>query len=256
MAVANRCSRGVKENPRRRVVVERMNIKSLFGLPEELEVVSCEVADKVITLTVISIQTAPVAHSVEPMPPVIHSHYNRQLTDVPCAQKCVRLILQVRKFFCDARTCPRKIFAERLTPFVEPWARVTQRLYQTVQVIGLATGGRLGIRVTDHLGIETTRQTILQRIMALLTEPVGQVMQLGIDDFSFRRGRKFGTILVNMQTHQVIDVLADRKAETSATWMASHPEIKLVSRDRGGDYASAAATGAPRPFNVQIASTF
>jgi transposase len=76
--------------------------------------------------------------------------------------------------------------------------------------------------------------------MALPTEPVGQVSELGIDDFSFRRGRKFGTILVDMQSHKVIDLLPDRKAETSAAWIATHPEIVLVSRDRGGDYASAA----------------
>jgi hypothetical protein len=86
--------------------------------------------------------------------------------------------------------------------FVEPWARVTQRLYQIVQVLGLATGGRLGVRVTDRLGIQTCRTTILRRIMPLPTEPVGQVPELGIDDFSFRRGRKFGTILVNLQSCQ------------------------------------------------------
>ena len=124
---------------------------------------------------------------------------------------------------------------ERLTSFVNPWARVTRRLCQIVQVIGLATGGRLGVRVTDRLGIPTTRQTILRRIMALPTDPLGQVIELGIDDFSFRRGRTFGTILVNLRTHQVIDVLPDRKAETSTTWMTAHPEIELVSRDRGGD---------------------
>jgi transposase len=81
--------------------------------------------------------------------------------------------------------------------------------------------------------------------MALPTEPVGQVSELGIDDFSFRRGRKFGTILVDMQSHKVIDLLPDRKAETATAWMREHPELKLVSRDRGGDYASAAASGAP-----------
>jgi len=111
-------------------------------------------------------------------------------------------------------TCPRKIFTERLAPFVAPWARVTARLFQMVQTIGLATGGRLGVRVTDRMGIQTSRLTILRRIMALPTGPVRQVLQLGIDDFSFKRGRKFGTILVNMQSHQIIDVLADRKAET------------------------------------------
>src|SRR5579859_6925847 len=71
---------------------------------------------------------------------------------------------------------------------------------------------------------------------------------------AFRRGRKFGTILVNLQTRQVLDVLPDRKAETSAAWMASHPEIQLVSRDRGGDYASAATTSAPQA--IQCADRF
>ena len=112
---------------------------------------------------------------------------------------------------------------ERLTPFVDSFARVTQRLFQIVQVIGLATGGRLGGRVTDRLGIQTSRHTILRRIMALPTEPVGQITELGIDDFSFKRGRTFGTLLIDLQTHQVKDVLPDRKAETAAAWMRIPP---------------------------------
>jgi transposase len=90
--------------------------------------------------------------------------------------------------------------------------------------------------------------------MALPTSPVGQVSQIGIDDFSFRRGRKFGTIVVDLQTHKVLDVLADRTAETSAAWMATHPELEVVSRDRGGDYAAAARKSAPQA--IQIADRF
>jgi transposase len=134
---------------------------------------------------------------------------------------------------------------ERLTPFVDAFARVTRRFYQIVQVIGLATGGKLWVRVTDRLRIQTTRQTILRRIMALPTEPVEKASQIGIDDFSLRRGRRFGTIVVDLHTHQVLDPLADRTAATSAQWLASHPEIELVSRDRGGDYATAARKAVP-----------
>lgn len=88
--------------------------------------------------------------------------------------------------------------------------------------------------------------TILRRIMALPPEPIGQVPQIGIDDFSFRRGRKFGTIVVDLRTHKVLDVLPNRTADTSTAWMAAHPEIELVSRDRGGDYATAARKAVPR----------
>jgi transposase len=143
---------------------------------------------------------------------------------------------------------------ERLAPFIHPWARVTTRLWQAVENIGLATSGMLGARLGERLGIRTSWMTIVRRMMALPTAPGGQVSQLGIDDFSFRRGRRFGTILVNMQSRQTIDLLPDRKVETAAAWMAAHPEIELVSRDRGGDYASAAAAGAPQA--VQCADRF
>jgi transposase len=139
-------------------------------------------------------------------------------------------------------------------PFVNTFARVTQRLFHIVQIIGLAAGGRLGVRVTDRLGIQTSRHTILRRIMALPNEPVGHITELGIDDFSFKRGRTFGTLLIDLQRHQVLDVLPDRKAETAATWMKSHPEIRVVSRDRGGDYARAAQASLPQA--IQCADWF
>jgi len=231
-----------------------MAILPLLALPAGLEMTAISCQEGTLYVALLSTQPAsrcPVCGSAATR---IHSRYQRRLTDLPSTGQPVHLLLTVRKFFCDMPTCPRKIFTERLASFVAPSARVTARLFQMVQIIGLATGGRLGVRVTDRMGIQTSRFTIIRRIMALPTEPVGHVIQLGIDDFSFKRGRTFGTILVNMQTHQVIDVLADRKTETSAAWMATHPEIKLVSRDRGGDYASAAATGAPQA--VQCADRF
>ena len=224
----------------------KRKVKFALALPEGLEVTALEMIDEVLTITAVSTQVHPCCPLCSTQATRVHSHYTRKLADLPCSGQQVRLRVLVRKYFCDVPNCARKIFVERLTPFVEPWARVTRRLYQIVQIIGLATGGRLGVRVTDRLGIETTRQTILRRIMALPTEPVGQVTQMGIDDFSFRRGRKFGTIIVDLQTHKTLDLLPDRTADTSAAWMATHPEIELVSRDRGGDYAAAARKSAPQ----------
>jgi transposase len=236
------------------MVVERMNVKSLFGLPEELEVVSSDVTEKVITITAVSTQIAPCGPLCGTNASRIHSHYSRQLTDMPCAGQRVRLILHVRKFFCDEPTCARKIFTERLAPFIQPWARVTTRFFQAVESIGLATSGMLGVRLGDRLGMQTSWMTIIRRMMARPSASVERVIQLGRDDFSFRRGRKFGTILVDMQSHIVIDLLPDRQAETASAWMSAHPEIDLVSRDRGGEYASAAAAGAPQA--LQCADRF
>jgi transposase len=108
----------------------------------------------------------------------------------------------------------------------------------------------LGMR----LGIQTSPTTILRRIMAVPTPPPPAVSTLGIDDFALLRGCRYGTILVDLSRHQVIDLLPDRQTETAAAWMEQHPEIELVSRDRGGNYASAATAGAPQA--VQCADRF
>lgn len=220
-----------------------MEVKPALALPDGLELLMFEKMDDTLTMTVVSTQQTSCCPCCNALALRVHSRYTRQVADLPCGGQHLRLFLRVRKFFCDVRACKRKIFVERLTPFIDPWVRVTLRLFQIVQI---ATGGRLGVRVTDRLSIQTSRMTILRRIMALPTEPVGQVTQLGIDDFSFRRGRKFGTIVVDLQTHQVLDVLPDRTADASATWMATHPELDVVSRDRGGDYAAAARKAAPQ----------
>lgn len=225
-----------------------------FALPTGLEITAFFQEKGTLCVSLLSTQFSSRCPLCGSFAIRIHSRYQRVLADLPSAGQPVRLLLSVRKFFCDVTTCARKIFVERLTPFVEPWARVTARLFHIVQVIGFATGGMLGARLAEQLEIHTSWMTILRRMMALPTASAGHVSQLGIDDFSFKRGRTFGTILVNMQSHQVIDVLPDRKTETARTWMVNHPEIDLVSRDRGGDYASAATAGAPQA--VQCADRF
>jgi transposase len=183
-----------------------------------------------------------------------HSRYTRVVADLPCAGFRVQLKLQMRKFFCDNADCSRKIFTERVPAFVEPWAQTTVRLRQALQALGTATCGELGTRLATQLGIHTSASTILRRIMALPSAPVEAVSHLGIDDFALRRGRNYGTVLVDLQRHQVIDLLPDRKAETAKAWIRAHPEITLVSRDRAGDYATAARQGAPQA--VQTADRF
>src|SRR5450755_608964 len=179
-----------------------------------------------------------------------HSQYTRVVADLPCAGFCVQLILHVRRFFCDNADCIRKIFTERLSAFVLPWARLTVRLCEALQSLGLATCGELGTRLAARLAIQTSPTTILRRLMILPLDPVTSVVHLGIDDFALRRGRNFGTVLVDLQRHQVIDLLPDRKAETAKIWMQAHSEIKVVSRDRAEDYATAARQGAPQAIEA------
>ena len=155
-------------------------------------------------------------------------------------------------FRCDTVSCPRKIFAERLGPFIEAWARKTTRLREAIEAIGTSTCGEVGARLTGRLAIATSHAD--RRIMDLPLPPVGKVTHLGIDDFALRRGRTYGTVLVDLKRHKVLDLLPDRKAETAQAWIETHPEIELISRDRGGDYAAAARKGAPQA--IQTADRF
>jgi transposase len=231
-----------------------MEVPHGFPLGEGVELTRVERQEDQLVLSVSA--TSPSARCPLCQQPAtrLHSRYRRVVKDLPCSGQRVLLILSVRKFFCDTATCGRKVFAERLPHLVAPWAQMTTRLCEALQTIGLATCGRLGARLASRLGITTSWMTIVRRVMDLPTPQAEHVECLGIDDFAFQRGRTFGTVVVDLDAHQIIDVLSDRQADTAAAWMAAHPEISHVSRDRGAEYASASTTGAPQA--IQVADRF
>ena len=223
-----------------------MSSSPFLPLPTGLEIVSIETVDDLLKVQVASTKERAFCPLCFCPSERCHSHYTRVVADLPCAGFRAQLILHVRKFFCDTVDCSRKIFTERLPAFVEPWARMTVRLRQALEALGTATCGEVGARLSERLALPISPTTLLRRVMALPTDAVGSVRHLGVDDFAFRRGRTYGTVLVDLVRHRVIDLLPDRRTETAKVWMQAHPEIDVVSRDRGGDYASAASQGAPQ----------
>ncbi len=185
-----------------------IGLSSLFSLPEGLQVEQIELQGNVLAVAIISVLPCSCCPLCSQASSHIHSWYQRTLRDVPCAGRQVVFHLSVRKFFCRNPDCARKIFTERFLTFVEPWAQVTKRLFEAVQAVGFATSGELGTRLADRIGIHSSPTTVLRRMMALSSPSSCQVSLLGIDDWSFRRGRKFGTILVDLATHAVLDLLA------------------------------------------------
>jgi transposase len=234
--------------------VDMRTLAACFDLPENMAITSVHPTELTLTINLVcSDPTAccPLCHQPSER---VHSRYNRKVADVPCGGRRVLLLLTVRKYICHTDYCPRSIFTERLPELVLSYARMTNRLRQWIEAVGRATSGEVGARLAEHLGMSISPTTILRRLMALPIPPVAVVSVLGIDDWSFRRGRKFGTILVDLTTHAIIDLLPDRKAETAAAWMCLHPEIEVVSRDRGEDYATAARAGVPQA--IQCADRF
>ena len=231
-----------------------MEGSALLHLPEGMLIEQIHITENGLVIEVVATHPQSCCPLCSQTSLSIHSHYRRILRDAPCAGRRVQLFLTARRFYCRNPYCERRVFTERLPTFVEPWARMTIRYCQQLTDIGLATCGKGGVRLAARLGIQTSRQTILRRIMALPDVARGSVVFVGIDDFSFRRGYRFGTILVNLESHRVVDLLPDRQAETAARWMYQQPDLAVVSRDRGGEYASAAREGAPQA--IQCADRF
>ena len=222
----------------------------LFPLPEGLEMSSISGTSEELLVSVTSHRASSSCPQCAMPSSAIHSSYQRHPRDLPCVGRPIRLVFTVHKFFCRNPDCSRKVFAERLPDFIATSSRLTKRLRTSVQDIGFATCGKGGERLSDKLGMGTSDATVLWSLFLVPVPEVGQVRVVGVDDWSWRRGKRFGSILVNLETHKIVDLLADREAESVRHWLAAHPEVDVVSRDRGGTYIDGATWGAPQATQV------
>jgi transposase len=193
---------------------------------------------------------AAVCPSCQQRSRAVHSTYRRTVADLPLAGATLVLHLQVRRFFCRHAACPQRIFAERFPSLVPVRGRHSTGVCTALRHIGLAIGGRAGARLARTLGLAGSYRTILRLVHGAPFPLLAAPRVIGLDEWAWRRGRRFGTIVCDLERYHVLDLLPERSALAVAQWLQAHPSVEIVCRDRSRLYAEGIRHGAPQAVQV------
>ena len=219
---------------------DRIDLSVLYS-DAELEIESVETIGKDVHICAKSSLDYGVCPYCGTISHKVHSRYFRTVIDLPILGQRTVLHLWMRKFFCKNSECGKKTFAEQPGNEIIRYRRRSRRCEVTVARVGLTGSSNTASRTLDIMGIPISSSTVLRDIHRIPLPSYPSLERIGIDDWAFRKGITYGSVIVSHSTGRIVDMLPDREEESFHKWLDGHPDIKLVSRDRASAYSSAIA---------------
>lgn len=181
----------------------------------------------------------------------IHGRYRRSLAELPSFGQPVTLDVEVVRFRCGNPRCTRRTFSESLEALAQPRQRATDGLAAARTQIAMELGGEAAARLSRRLAMATSGDTMLRLLRRRPPNEMPEPLRvIGIDDWARHRGHTYGTIVVDLERHRPVDLLADRDVATVTRWLTGQRDVEIVARDRAGAYAEAISTALPHAVQV------
>lgn len=215
-----------------------------------LEIQSIQQEQQHVAVTLVSTRESDWCPTCQTQTVTRHGWFTRRIQSLPSSGQAVVFLIQGRRFRCLNAVCSRKTFREDLSALADRYQRRTQAVTQLLCSLAAIAGGQPGARLAAQMHLPVSRMTLLRSLLRHAPHAVGTPRVVGVDDFAWTKRRRYGTILVDLETHRLVALLADCEEETVATWFRQHPGVLIVTRDRSLTFAEAVRHGAPHALHV------
>ncbi|MGJ5893978.1 ISL3 family transposase [Streptomyces niveiscabiei] len=179
----------------------------------------------------------------------VHGYHWRTVADVPMDGRRVVVRVRVRRLVCPTRGC-RHTFREQVPGVLDRYQRRTTRLTRQIKDVVKELAGRAGARLLAILAAGISRHTALRTLLRIPLPARRTPRVIGVDDFALRRRHRYATVIIDADTHERIEVLPDRTADSLEAWLRGHPGIEAVCRDGSATYAEAIRRALPRATQI------